>query len=122
MNGKQYLLDTNAVIYLLGQSKNVISDSIFYISFITELELLSYKTLSVEDEFVIKMFLERINIIDIDTMIKNETIKLRKGYRLKLPDSIILATASVYNLEVITNDKELFKVKEVVIKELECLF
>jgi len=46
MNGNRYLLDSNAVLYLLNQNLKVNPDSDLYISFITELELLSYKYLS----------------------------------------------------------------------------
>jgi len=41
---------------------------------------------------------------------------------MKLPDSIITATALVNNLIFITNDKDLFKIKEISIKNLDFLF
>ncbi len=122
MNGKNYLLDTNAVIYLLNQNEKVNSEAVFYISFITELELLSYKFLSTKDESIIKMFFEKINIIDIDAEIKNQAIKLRKKYNLKLPDAIIAATSKVNSLIFITNDKDLFKIEDINIFNLKFLF
>ena len=44
---------------------------------------------------------------------------LRKKYNLKLPDSIIAATSKVNNLTLITNDKDLFKIKDINIVNLE---
>lgn len=122
MNGNRYLLDSNAVLYLLNQNLKVNPDSDLYISFITELELLSYKYLSQEDEQVIKQFFKKIKIINIDNDIKQKTINIRKTYNMKLPDSIITATALVNNLIFITNDKDLFKIKEISIKNLDFLF
>ncbi len=48
MNGDKYLLDTNILLYLMGKkitAKNL-PEGDFYISFITELETLSYLSLS----------------------------------------------------------------------------
>ncbi len=96
----KYILDTN-------------------LSFITELELLSYPYLENNEEKEIKNLLKNFQIIDIDEIIKEKTINLRKKYKLKLPDCIILATAQAENACFITEDKKLYKVKEVKIKGLE---
>ena len=83
--------------------------------YITEIELLSYPFLDSEDEINIKNFLKTIDIIDLNKIIKEKTIELRKKYRLKLPDSIICATAYFEDAILVTNDKELKKVKEITI-------
>jgi len=52
MNGKKFLLDTNIVLYILGNKFDLskIPDGNFYISTITEIELLSYPKLSASEE------------------------------------------------------------------------
>jgi predicted nucleic acid-binding protein len=47
------------------------------------------------------------------------TIKIRKTYGIKLPDSIICATALVYGTTLISNDKQLSKISDLKILSLE---
>lgn len=113
MSGNSILLDTNAVLYLLG-GKLLFEDlpsGNYCVSFISELELLSYHSLG-DEEKNIRNFLNSIKIIDVSKQIKNATINIRQKYRLKLPDAIICATALVLDAIIVTNDKEMYKVKE----------
>ena len=75
------------------------------ISFITELELLAYPDLSKESNRIIKGLLSNCLIVDINNIIKNLTIDFRKNSKLKLPDSIIAATAYHHRLPLLTADK-----------------
>jgi predicted nucleic acid-binding protein len=63
--------------------------------------------LSSESESEIYDFLADVTIIDLSVAIKQETIKLRRQYRFKLPDAIIVATARHLNAELLTNDIKL---------------
>lgn len=83
-----------------------------FVSFITELELLSYKELDKSDIEIIRQFLDECTIIDINPQIKTIAINLRIQYRLKLPDSIILATSVWLNIPVISSDFDFRKVTE----------
>ena len=85
----------------------------FVISFITELEALSYPYITERDERNIKNLLGEILIVDINKEIKDYTIDLRKRYKLKLPDAIVAATAIYLKADLITNDKEFSRVEEV---------
>lgn len=103
------MLDTNIVLYFLNGDKTLIpilEDKSLFISFITQLELLSYNELSSEEIESIQLFLNECTIIDININIKNIAIDLRKKYHLKLPDSIIIATAIWLNSPVISSDME----------------
>ncbi len=60
---------------------------------ITELELLAYKGITEKEEKVIKEFVSQCKTITINNAIKQETIRIRKTYNTKLPDSIIIAAA-----------------------------
>jgi len=55
------------------------------------MELLSYQGINNDEIKVVESFLNDCIIIDINESIKKKTIELRKIYKLKLPDSIILS-------------------------------
>ncbi|ELR68863.1 Putative nucleic acid-binding protein [Fulvivirga imtechensis AK7] len=90
----------------------IISDKDLTISFVTELELLSFPKLTNESEADIKGLLNNCTIIELKQEIKELTIEFRKRYRLKLPDSIIAASAYFHKLPLITADKEFHKLEE----------
>lgn len=115
MNGKKIVLDTNVVLYILADKKlrEILSENYIYISFVTELELLSYPKISKEEKRIILSFLEKVKIIDIENDIKKHTIDLRKSYNLKLPDAIICATAKHYDFILITEDKKLLNIEKI---------
>ena len=122
MNGNKLFLDTNIILYLLNGSKTLaelLNGKQFYISVITELELLSYKYITAKEEQVINDFISECKIITINNAIKKETIKIRKNYSIKLPDSIIIATASYLDLPLITSDKGFKKVDELTLIHYE---
>ena len=51
-------------------------------------------------------------MINLNEEIKSLTIELKRKYKLKLPDSIIAATAYYLNLPLITADKQFKQVDE----------
>ena len=115
MNGN-LLIDTNIFIYLTKGDEKVIDflqDKNICISFISELELLSFKEISIEEELIIKEIISQFRIYNYDEFIKNHIIFLRKKYNLKLPDSIILAIAKYYDIPFLTSDKKLKNIEEV---------
>ena len=92
MNGNSILLDTNIVLYLLNGDKTLIpllENKRLFVSFITEIELLSYKGIKDKDQAILKEFLSECLIVDINQLIKENTVEIRKKYSLKLPDCII---------------------------------
>ena len=114
MNGNNLLLDTNIVLYLLNGEETLIpllEEKNLYLSFITQIELLSAKYLSPEDQQLIKSFISECTIIDISEGIKEITIDLRKQFTLKLPDCIIMATSLWLNIPLITADRDFNKVE-----------
>ena len=115
MSGNKLFLDTNILLYLLQGDvtlTEVLDGKQFYISFITELELLSYSGLtSTELEVVIELLRECV-IIDINAEIKQLAVRFRKQYKVKLPDTIIAATSLYLNIPLITADSDFKKLKE----------
>ena len=93
-----YLLDTNIVLYHLGgKLREPLPDGRFIVSFVTEIELLSYPDLTEADELVIRDFPGKIQIVGLTQEIKDRKISLRRGARLKTPDALIAATAIIYD-------------------------
>jgi len=109
MSGNIFL-DTNAVINALN-SGLVLPPAQYHISFITEMELLSFSELAKNEEEELIRLIENFYVVNINNSIKREAIALRKAYRIKLPDSIICASAIVTGARLITDDKQLFTIK-----------
>nr|WP_268896664.1 type II toxin-antitoxin system VapC family toxin [Hassalia byssoidea] len=108
------MLDTNIVLYFLGgRLVNPLPSGQYFVSVITEIELLSYPSLSSNEETQIIEFLNKITVVGIDSNIKNLTIALRKQYKLRLPDAIIAATAQKLNAMLFTNDARLNNVTQI---------
>lgn len=109
MNGNNILLDTNAIIYFLNGKFLLNNEYNIFTSIISEIELLCYPKITLEEENIIKDFLNNINIINLDSYIKHETIAIKREISIKLPDAIILATAKVNNLILLTQDEGILK-------------
>jgi hypothetical protein len=108
------LLDTNVVLYFLGgRLTNPLPSGQYFVSVITEIELLSYPSLSSDEEVRIRDFLAKIIVVELESSIKDLAITFRKQYRLRLPDAIIAATAQVLNAILFTNDVRLVNLAEI---------
>lgn len=115
MNGNKLFLDTNIIIYFLEGDETLttfLNGKIPYISFVTKLELLGYESITQEQEIRIEVFLSEYIIIGLNPDIEREVIRIRKKYRVKLPDSIIMATAVYHDIPLVTADRDFEKVKE----------
>ncbi len=114
-----YLLDTNIVLYFLGgQLKTPLPNGRLIVSFVTEIELLSYPSLKEEEERIIRGFLEQVSVVGLTQQIKDSTIFLRKKYNMKTPDALIAATGLSQDSCVLTNDLDFRRIKEVRCKSL----
>jgi predicted nucleic acid-binding protein len=115
MSGNNILLDSNIVLYLLNGEETLIpllEEKQLYVSFITQIETLGYKGINEKETQSIKAFLNQCVIVDINPVIKDYTIKLRKEYSFKLPDSIIAATSLYLNAPLISADTDFKKVED----------
>ncbi|GAB5525208.1 MAG: type II toxin-antitoxin system VapC family toxin [Roseivirga sp.] len=109
------LIDTNIIIYVLHGNRelaSLIHSKYAYLSVISELELLSFPKIDKKEEFVIQSFIQEMNLIELNEGIKRETIRLRRAYGLKLPDSIVAATALYLNCPLITADSDFSRVAD----------
>jgi tRNA(fMet)-specific endonuclease VapC len=118
---ERYLIDTSCVIKYLngtfpieGQSfLNEILDKESLISFISEIELQVWNPSNPDDLQIYQSFVFKSTIIGIQEGLIPETIRIRKFYRLKLPDAMIAATAIINDMTLIgDNDKDFLQVNE----------
>ncbi|MDB9452452.1 type II toxin-antitoxin system VapC family toxin [Dolichospermum circinale] len=97
----RYLYDTNIFIYYMADELTVSS---FFtekflnlhevlVSPIIRIELLSFSGLSKEEEESIEDLLSQFNSVPLLREIEDQTIKLKRQCKIKLPDAIIAATA-----------------------------
>jgi len=122
MNGSNLLLDSNIIIYYLQGNKtayNLIENNNIFISVITEMELLSYKNLTVKEEKIIKDLLSIFTIIPLKDSIKNKAIQLRKSYDIKLPDSIIVSSAIYLDCSFVSADRKLLDIEDASVVRFE---
>jgi predicted nucleic acid-binding protein len=113
MNGINFLIDTNIII-LLTQGKLKISDfsnkkGRLYISSITYIETLGYTFQSEDEEKEVTAVCDIFERIFLTKDIEKQAIRIRKSRKIKLPDAIIAATAMVYNLTLVTHNRDDFK-------------
>jgi len=113
----RYALDTNSILYYLKNQKNLNKHFVSIVqgsrpinlSVIAKIELFSYPELQDDEAKKIQGFIKDFRIDELDNVIVNQTIKIRKKYKLKLPDAIIVATALENNLILATHNTKNFK-------------
>jgi predicted nucleic acid-binding protein len=105
------LFDTNIIIdYLNGEPKAFEEISLYeniYISIITYIEVLVGTSHS-ENIDMIKDYLLSLNIVHIDMDISNTAISIRKKYKVKIPDALILASAQKVGMILVTRNTKDF--------------
>ena len=115
MSGKEILVDTNIFLYLLKGNdtlEEMLQGKNIYVSFITELELIGFKTMTAKEEKQIESLLSECLIVSLNDSIKEKYVEIRRKYSLKLADAIIAATAIVSGTPLITSDKQFKTIKE----------
>jgi len=119
----QFLLDTNIILYLLGgRLAEPLPEGNYYVSVMTEMELLSYPDLDTQTEQKIRYFLAQLTLINLDESIKTKAIQLRRQHTLKLPDAIIVATALTLNVPLLSNDLRLNRLSDLDCRQLKILY
>ena len=111
MEQQEYLIDSNVVIDYLGKKFPLVSmrflnnviDSIPNISIITKIEVLGFITTD-EHYKLLEDFMADASVLDLSNNIVDQTIKIRKFQKTKLPDSIIAATAIINDFILLTRN------------------
>ncbi|MEO5912200.1 MAG: type II toxin-antitoxin system VapC family toxin [Pelobium sp.] len=109
-----FIADTNFIIYL-HEGNSIVEPFLEYnfgVSFISEIELLGHKGISQLEEVNLKQLLNDCFQIEWSSNLKEQTIRLKREYSIKLPDAIIAASCLLYETPLITADKGFSKIKE----------
>ncbi|MBS7350696.1 MAG: type II toxin-antitoxin system VapC family toxin, partial [Comamonas sp.] len=120
MNGIKYLLDTNFILGLLKAApetlalaeRHAITAPQCAYSAITRMELLGFPGLQPAEEQLIEGRLRYLTYLPLSTQIEDETIRLRRRHTIKLPDAIIVASALVHGVVVLSHDQKLLTILE----------
>lgn len=110
-------IDTNILILYFNNDEKIVrqllnwreANTRFFISVITEIEVLSFPKLTSKEIDKIQRFLREFTIIPIDSQMGRIAAEIRRQYRLNLGDSIIVATAQLTNSSLVTQDKDIIK-------------
>ena len=111
----ELVLDTNILIYLLQGNMSVralLENQVWFISFITELELQMGPEASPGEMKAINALLADCRVLEMNDQIKSRAILNAKRHRLKQADSIVLATAQYIGATLVTADLEFKKVND----------
>lgn len=107
------LIDTNIALYLLGgdpKLADLLDNAVLHLSFISELELLSYPALTTDNQREVEQFVEDCLIIDVTVPIKKRAISIHKNTDLKMPDALIAGSAIAEQLPFLTADRDFERV------------
>lgn len=106
-------------LYLLGgRLASPLPPGDYGVSVITQMELLSWPSLTKEEAKRVNAFLSTLTFCDLTPAIRVRAVCLRREERLKLPDAIVCATALEHGVELWTNDVRLVKVSGLVCRSV----
>jgi predicted nucleic acid-binding protein len=109
----KYLLDTTTAIDLfkgleaVKPVKAMLRHAKPYISMVTRIEMLAYPQMTREMERRIHIFLKSVKHVPLTKKVERNTILIRRGKRLKMPDAIIAASALSVKAIMISRDEHL---------------
>jgi hypothetical protein len=107
MSGGKLLLDTNVILYYLGGDlllRDLMDGQELYLSTISVIELLGYPGLTEAEQARIGVFLEDCHELPITPEVRDRCISIRRAHNLKIPDSLIAATALQADMPLVSAD------------------
>ena len=107
MRTDSWLLDTNVVLLMLKGNNylsKVVEGHVLYISFVTEIELLSYPKATEAELSVLNSFINSVIVLDYERKLKQSVIHLRRKFGLKFADAVIAATSQYNDLPFLSAD------------------
>jgi len=90
----------------LTRGKNLIA------SFITEMELRSWPSLTTNDIRLVNKLLSNCRVLGSNDEIKEKAIEIGRSTKLKLPDSIVCATSIFFGIPLLFADNDFKRVKD----------
>lgn len=115
----EYLIDTNVLIYYTQgvESAKKLVDNLtpqnsFNISILTKIEFLGWDKHTEDGYEKCKKLIECANIYQVDEIVSNKAIELKRKNNIKLADAVIAATALLNDLKLVTRNTDDFKMIE----------
>lgn len=117
MGNKQYLIDTNIIIYFLDKKipdmyqerVATIFRSSFNISTITKIEVLGWHKIPSAEKQKLNRFMANAEVFYVDEAVEAKSISLKQSQKMTSPDAIIAATATLHDLILLTRNVKDFK-------------
>jgi predicted nucleic acid-binding protein len=129
--GAGYLADTNTIIDLVvgrlpaastAWLEQQLGQQRVAISVVTRIELLT-KTEPASEYATMQAFVQNVEVVPLDELVTQQTIRLRQQHRMKLPDAIIAATALAHGITLLTRNVGDFRnMGELTVIDLHNLF
>ncbi len=116
------VVDTNILLYLLNKDdkiESILNRRPVFISYITEIELLSYHNLTISELKRVEELIDLCTVIEMNHDIKHKVIELRRKYNIKINDAVIAATSLFMGIPLLTADSGFIKIKELDLKFYE---
>ena len=104
------IVDSNIIIYSIQPTYSALRqylrahETSVHVSLISKLETLGYHKITSEERQKLSVFFENVLALPVSTIIMEEAIRLRQQRKRSLGDSIIAATALLYDLPLLTNN------------------
>lgn len=106
------MADSNIVIYAtlpdFGQLRKFVQRSVSSVSIITYVEVLGFHGLTADDRALLHALFSNLSILPITHPVAETAVRLRQQRRMQLGDSLIAATALVYNKTLVTHNTKDF--------------
>ena len=112
------LLDSNIVIYTIAGKIIPLPPADYVISAITVVECLGFTGLSSEEVVAFQQFFSAVRVLHTDDQILAAATQLMKSYGLRVPDAIILGTTQAYGADLLSNDSNLSRIREVDVRKV----
>ena len=115
------MVDTNFLIYLLNGNAAVTPylNNNFFVSEITEMEMLGVKNLDLAALTIRKLLIENCFIVNFNSDIKEIAIRIKQKSTIKLPDAIVAASSMYMGFPLVTADRGFTKITGLDLKLLQ---
>jgi len=113
MDKPRFLLDSNILIEILNHKLDLLAfmdtlpDCEIYINPVVEIEVLAKDGMSTREEADARALLDSFKWAEIDKLVREITIQIRRAKELRIPDALIAASAITLNATVLSNDPHL---------------
>jgi predicted nucleic acid-binding protein len=110
------LVDSNIIIYAVQPENTFLTDFIetnpVAVASITRIEVLGFHlwhTLDADRQSLLEHLMETVTVLPLDDPVVDRAIRLRRRCKMSLGDSIVAATALLYELQLVTRNADDFK-------------